>query len=78
MKKIFTFNQRLMNGSVTIKTQVAAFGNRELAEKAKQAVVMANFGNDMHDITCYCDDIVETDVYENEDEVPILNKEDDV
>ena len=75
MKKIFTFNQRLMNGTVTMQSQVAAFTSRELAEKTKQAVIEANFNTDSP-FTCNCDDIVETDVYETENEVPILNKED--
>ena len=74
MRKIFTFNQMLMNGTVTMKSQVAAFSSRKLAEKTKQAVIEANFNTDCP-FTCYCDDIVETDVYEAEDEVPILNKE---
>ena len=75
MKKIYTFNQRLMNGTVTMQSQVAAFTSRELAEKTKQAVIMANFNNDTP-FSCLCDDIVETDVWETEDEVPILNRKD--
>lgn len=75
MKKIFTFNQRLMNGTVTIQSQVACFSSRELAEKAKQAVLEANGYNieEMHGMYCCCDEIVETDVYESEEDVPILN-----
>ena len=76
MKKIFTFNQRLMNGTVTMQSQVACFTSRELAEKVKQAVLEANNYNceEMHGMYCLCDEIVETDVYESEQEVPILNK----
>ena len=76
MKKIFTFNQRLMNGTVTMQSQVACFGSYELAEKTKQAVLNANNSNleEMHGMYCRCDDIVEMDVYESEKEVPILNK----
>lgn len=76
MKKIFTFNQRLMNGTVAMQLQVACFSSRELAEKAKQAVLEANGNNlvEMHGMYCYCDDIVETKVYESENEVPILKK----
>ena len=73
MRKIFTFNQLLMNGTITMKSQVAAFSSRELAEKAKQAVIDANAGYEGPS-TCFCDDIVETNVWETEDEVPILNK----
>ena len=73
MKKIFTFNQRMMNGTVTMQSQVAAFTSRELAEKTKFAVAMANIDHD-GPFTCHCDDIVETDVYETEDEVPILKE----
>lgn len=73
MKKIFTFNQRMMNGTVTMQSQVAAFTSRELAEKTKFAVAMANIDHD-GPFTCHCDDIVETDVYETEGEVPILKE----
>ena len=72
MRKIFTFNQHIMNGTVTMQSHVAAFASRELAEKTRQAVIDANAGK--RRITCHCDDIVETDIYETEDEVPILNK----
>lgn len=76
MKKIFTFNQRLMNGTVTMQSQVACFTSRELAEKVKQAVLEVNHYNceEMHGMYCLCDEIVEADVYESEQEVPILNK----
>jgi hypothetical protein len=76
MKKIFTFNQRLMNGTVTMQSQVACFTSRELAEKVKQAVLEANYYNceEMNGTYCLCDEIVETDVYESEQAVPILNK----
>ena len=72
MMKVYTFNQSLMNGTVTMKSSVACFGSRELAEKARKAVMEAD-GDDAGGLRCCCDEIVETDVYESEDEVPILN-----
>ena len=72
MKTIYTFNQMLMNGTVTMSCRVAAFSTKELALKAKEAVVKANKGDDM--LKMVCDKIEETIVYESEEEVPILNK----
>lgn len=70
MKKIYTFNQRLMNGTVTLSCRVAAFSTKELAMKAKVAVIDAN--NDDDPLKMVCDVIEETVVYESEEEVPIL------
>lgn len=59
MKKIFSFNQCVMNGTVTIKTTAIAFPNRELAEETRQLMVNANRGNTKLNIMplkiCYSD-----------------------
>lgn len=73
MQKIFTFTQSLMNGTVTMKNIVAAFTSRELAERTRQAVIDAN--KDIEFPRSYCTEITETDVYECDGEVPILNPE---
>lgn len=45
MKKIYSFNQCVMNGTVTLKTETIAFPNKELAEEARQLMVNANREN---------------------------------
>ena len=42
MKKIYSFNQCVMNGTVTLKTSTIAFPNKELAEETRQLIVNAN------------------------------------
>jgi hypothetical protein len=74
MKTLYILKQNLMNGTVTMKTMVSAFTDKEVAEKAKKAVIMAN-ANNLIGFNMYCEDIEEIQVYENENEVPILNKE---
>ena len=74
MKTLYILKQNLMNGTVTMKTMVSAFTDKEVAEKAKKAVIMANTNN-LIGFNMYCEDIEEIQVYENENEVPILNKE---
>ena len=70
MKKIFTLTTSLMSGSVTMHTGSSSFATRELAEKAKAAVDKSN--KDSAPFTVYSS-IVESELYENENEVPILN-----
>ena len=78
MKKVFIFEQRLMNGTVTMKTAVAIFGNRELAEKTRRAIIEHNRNNDLGGLSCaYCE-IEETDVYETIDEVPFFDAMKDI
>ena len=45
MKKIYSFNQCVMNGAVTLKTSTIAFPNKELAEETRQLMVNANREN---------------------------------
>lgn len=70
MKKVFTFKQAIMNGTVTMQTIVCSFTSKVLAEKTRQAVIEANKDIDFPKSRCY--EVEETDVYESEDEVPIL------
>lgn len=74
MKKIFTFEERVMNGTVTMSSTTACFATRELAEKAQCAAISANRKPDELGLRYWCGDIKETNVFETEDEVPILNK----
>lgn len=75
MKKIFTFEERVMNGTVTASSSFACFGTRELAEKARHATIEANKVPVTLGSSYRCDDIKETTIYEAEDEVPILKNE---
>lgn len=68
MKKIYTLLTSLMNGTVTMVTESACFSSKELAEKAKVAVENANKNVSIWQT------IQETNLYESEDEVPILNQ----
>lgn len=60
-----------MNGTVTIQHSSSSFTTRELAEKAKSAVDEAN--KDAAPFAVWTT-IDECELYENENEVPILNK----
>lgn len=71
MKKLYGFSQNLMNGTVTLRTEVALFTSEELAKKAKEAVIEVS--KDVDFPRLMYGEIKETVVYESEDEVPILN-----
>ena len=72
MKKIFTFKENIMNGTVTMSSKVVAFASRELAEKTRQAVIAANRDNEPGYKMCPSE-ITETEVFETEDDVFILS-----
>lgn len=71
MKKIYTLTTSVMNGTVTMQHVAVSFSTRELAEKAKAAVEEANKNVEPFSVW---NTIEESDLYENESEVPILNK----
>lgn len=71
MKKIYTLTTSLMNGTVTMKHSSSSFATRELAEKAKAAVDEAN--KDAAPFAVWSS-IEESELYETENEVPILNR----
>ena len=72
MRKIFTLTTSVLNGTVTVSTSTCGFLSRELAEKALEAVEMANKG--ITSSLRVVNEISEIDVYENEEEVPILKE----
>lgn len=69
MKQVWNVETRLMNGTVTLETMTDTFLDKELAEKAAEAVRKANKENrfPVH-VRVY-----ESTLYEYEMEVPILN-----
>ena len=79
MEKIFIYEQSLMNGTVTMFTNVSAFASRELAEETREAVRESNRGHRLDGMSPWFGDIKELNVYESKDEIPFFqnnNKED--
>lgn len=70
MKKVYSFTQSVMNGTVTIETSVALFVTRELAEQTLADIKADNAKRDLGGLRVRYGKIQETDVYENKDEIP--------
>lgn len=66
MKTIYTLTIRVMNGTVTMSVITDCFTSRELAEKTEEAVKKKN---KEHVVITSIDT---TNLYESEDEIPIL------
>ena len=75
MKKIFIYEQNLMNGTVTMSTEVAAFTSREVAEQTRKAIRKSNAGRNLDGLRVSYSDIKEINVYESLDEVPFFQTE---
>lgn len=69
MIKIYTLNQYIMNGTITVATIPTSFVDKKLAEEAMDVLMQQN-QNSPFDCT-YA--IKESVVYENREEVPCLN-----
>lgn len=69
MKTLYTVVASFMNGTVTMFNDVSNYESEELAEKVKEKIIEVN-KNSTFPVMC---NIQITTVYENEDEVPILN-----
>ena len=70
MKKVYSFTQSVMNGTVTMKTNVALFTTRELAEQTLADIKADNAKRDIGGFRVCYGKIQETDVYENKEEIP--------
>lgn len=70
MKKIFIYEQSLMNGTVTMETQVGAFASRELAEQVREDIRRDNAQRDLGGMRVRYGEVKEIEVYESKDEVP--------
>ena len=70
MKKVYSFTQSLMNGTVTMETSVALFTTRELAEQTLADIKADNAKRDLGGFRVCYSKIQETDVYETKDEIP--------
>lgn len=68
MKKFYTLKASFMNGTVTMMTDISNYTDKEVAEEVMGKIIENNKCWDV-----YCE-IIETCLYENRDEVPILNE----
>lgn len=69
MKTYYTVVASFMNGTVTMFNDISSYTSEELAEKVKDKNIKTN-KNSTFPAMC---NIQVTNVYESEDEVPILN-----
>ena len=70
MKKVYSFTQSLMNGTVTTETSVALFATRKLAEQTLADIKADNAKRDLGVLSVSYGKIQETDMYETKDEIP--------
>ena len=70
MKKVYSFTQSVMNGTVTIEDHVALFATRELAEQTLADIKADNAKRDLGGFRVCYSKIQETDLYETKDEIP--------
>ena len=74
MKKIFIYEQRLMNGTVTIGSHVSAFATRKLAEETREDIRECNSKRDLVEFSDWYGDIEEISVYESKEEIPFYKQ----
>lgn len=70
MKTIWNVEMRAMNGTVTMMTETSAFANKDVAEKAAEAIREKNKDSQLPVYTR----VYESKLYETLEEVPILNQ----
>lgn len=70
MKSVFLLEQKIFNGTILMATINTGFSTKELAEKALQSTKKAN--EDSEFINTY--NINEIQIYEDEQEIPIMKK----
>ena len=70
MKKVYSFTQSVMNGTVTMETSVALFATRELAEQTLADIKADNTKRDLGGLRVRYGKIQETNMYETKDEIP--------
>ena len=71
MKNVYLARTRAMNGTVVANEMFAAFLDKDVAEKAAKAV---DESNQREEFMSTVTDVKEIPLFENESEVPILNK----
>ena len=70
MKKVYSFTQSVMNGTVTMETSVSVFATRKLAEQTLADIKADNAKRDLGGLRVRYGKIQETNVYENKEEIP--------
>lgn len=73
VKKVYLLTQKVLDGAVLFNLYCSAFKTKELAEKTKKAIDEANKCTESPSFQVIVD-IIESDLYEAEEDVPILNK----
>lgn len=62
-----------MNGTVTMKTTIALFATRELAEQTMADIKADNASRDLDHLRVSYTDIEQVNIYEAKDEIPFYN-----
>ena len=70
MKKVYSFTQSLMNGTVTMENSLSVFATRELAEQTLADIKADNAKRDLGGMYVRYGKIQETNVYETKEEIP--------
>ena len=70
MKKVYSFTQSVMNGTVTMETSMAIFATRELAEQTLADIKADNAKRDFGGLRVRYGKIHEAYMYETKDEIP--------
>ena len=73
MTQAFAFTQSIMNGTVTMKTTIAIFATRELAEQTMADIKADNASRDLGHLRVSYTDIEQVNIYEAKDEIPFYN-----
>lgn len=73
MKKVYTIEERVLNGTVTVRSEVSCFASSELAKQVRRAAMEQNGFQDPSGLKYFCSEVKETVVYETAEEVPLLN-----
>lgn len=72
-QKYYILVQTLMNGTIPIKSDYSIYPSVKLAEEVVKKLKEVNKGRDSF-FDCKCKyQIVEADIYETENDVPVLN-----
>lgn len=69
MKKVYSFTQSMMLGTVTIEDHVALFATRELVEQTLADIKADNAKLDLGGLRVRYGKVQGTDVYENKEEI---------
>ena len=69
MKKVYSFTQSVMNGTVTMETSVALFATRELAEQTLADIKADNAKRNLGGYRVRYGKVEESNLYETKEEI---------